>query len=107
MVENAIHHELDHSSKVLEQLAADIGLRCVECATLYPGMSNQPRYRCDCGGVLDVEAEVRFPLRHEPALQNEAQASTTSGKDVAVIAKTQWQELFKERASQSLMKPVG
>jgi len=34
-----------------------ISLRCVECSTLYPGMESgwKPRYRCDCGGVLDVE----------------------------------------------------
>src|SRR5437660_8025299 len=34
-----------------------ISLRCVECSTLYPGMEVgwKPRYRCNCGGVLDVE----------------------------------------------------
>jgi threonine synthase len=32
-------------------------LRCVECSTSYPGREagRSPRYRCDCGGVLDVE----------------------------------------------------
>ena len=43
-------------SSTIETLRA-ISLRCVECSTLYPGMEAgwKPRYRCDCGGVLDVE----------------------------------------------------
>jgi threonine synthase len=34
-----------------------ISLRCVECSALYPGIEAgwKPRYRCTCGGVLDVE----------------------------------------------------
>ena len=107
MVENAKNQELDHSTSILEYLATGIKLRCIECASLYPGMSNQPRYRCDCGGVLDVEAEVRYPLKRDRTLQNELQASTTSENDVTGITKTQWQQLFKERASQSLMRPVS
>jgi threonine synthase len=43
-------------------------LRCVECATSYPGIEAgwKPRYRCDCGGVLDVEIQLpvgAIPLR--------------------------------------------
>src|SRR6266568_3218287 len=36
-------------------------LRCVECSTSYPGIEAgwAPRYRCQCGGVLDVE--IRLP----------------------------------------------
>jgi len=43
-------------SSAIETLRT-ISLRCVECSTLYPGMEAgwKPRYRCDCGGVLDVE----------------------------------------------------
>jgi len=43
-------------SSAIETLRT-ISLRCVECSTLYPGMESgwKPRYRCDCGGVLDVE----------------------------------------------------
>src|SRR5215831_1305075 len=105
MGENAIDQELHHSNNVLEHLATIIKLRCVECASLYPGISTQPRYRCECGGVLDVEAEVRYPIPHEPAIQNEARASTISENDVSLIRHTQWQRLFNERASQSLMRP--
>ncbi len=106
MVENAINRDLDQSnSGMLEHLATSIKLRCVECRSLYPGMSDQPRYRCDCGGVLDVEAEVRYPLHHEPVIQKEERASTTSENDISVITNTQWQQLFNERAAQSLMRP--
>jgi threonine synthase len=44
------------TSSAIETLRT-ISLRCVECSTLYPGMEAgwKPRYRCDCGGVLDVE----------------------------------------------------
>jgi len=56
-------------SSALKQLASAIVLRCVECASLYPGVSDQPRYRCDCGGVLDVEAKIQHPTQQEPALQ--------------------------------------
>src|SRR5450759_3849633 len=43
-------------------------LRCVECAMSYPGIEAgwKPRYRCDCGGVLDVEIQLpvgAIPLR--------------------------------------------
>ena len=43
-------------SSAIETLRT-ISLRCVECSTLYPGMEVgwKPRYRCNCGGVLDVE----------------------------------------------------
>lgn len=43
-------------SSAIETLRT-ISLRCVECSTLYPGIEAgwKPRYRCDCGGVLDVE----------------------------------------------------
>ena len=101
-----MNRELDQSnSGMLEQLAIAIKLRCVECGSLYPGMNAQPRYRCDCGGVLDVEAEVRYPLHHEQVIQNEARVSKTSVHDVPVITSIQWQHLFNERATQSLMRP--
>ena len=42
-----------------------LSLRCVECAALYPGIEEgwKPRYRCDCGGVLDVELKAVLPKR--------------------------------------------
>lgn len=59
-----------------------IALRCVECATLYPGLEEAPRYRCACGGVLDVEAPCQLPTQVEPA--------------VGGIA---WRELFDQRVA--------
>lgn len=32
-------------------------LACVDCATTFPGLD--PRYRCDCGGTLDVVHDLR------------------------------------------------
>ena len=63
-----------------------ISLRCVECAALYPAIesSTLPRYRCDCGGVLDVEMDIAQP----------AETASTSMPDGA-----QWRQLFDERAS--------
>jgi len=45
----------------LSQAFAALSLRCVECAALYPPLAAQPRYRCECGGVLDVEATFQHP----------------------------------------------
>jgi len=63
-----------------------VSLRCVECATLYPAIENSalPRYRCDCGGVLDVEMNIAQPV----------ETASISQPDGA-----QWRQLFDERAS--------
>jgi threonine synthase len=47
-----------YSSDVVEALSSTT-LRCVECAACYPAIEpgQPPRYRCSCGGVLDVEME--------------------------------------------------
>src|SRR5205807_5662329 len=39
-----------------------VSLQCVECSALYPGLEvgSGFRYRCNCGGTLDVE--MAFPL---------------------------------------------
>src|SRR5216684_3950749 len=89
------------NSSALKQLASVIVLRCVECASLYPGISNQPRYRCDCGGVLDVEAKIHHPTQQEPAIQVRFEALTASENDVWPLAGVQWRQLFDERSAQS------
>ncbi len=63
-----------------------VSLRCVECAALYPAIENcaLPRYRCDCGGVLDVEMDIAQPVE-------------TSG--ISQPHGAQWRQLFDERAS--------
>src|SRR6266436_6495840 len=95
------------NSSALKQLASVIVLRCVECASLYPGVSDQPRYRCDCGGVLDVEAKIHHPTQQEPAIQVRFEALTASETDVWPLAGIKWRQLFEERASQSPTWPVN
>ena len=91
----------------LKQLATLIELRCVECGSLYPGISDQPRYRCDCGGVLDIDTKIHYSLKQEPALQKDYTTHTTSESGVKDFAGTQWRRLFEDRASQSMAWPVN
>src|SRR5437764_11096293 len=107
MGENSIGPQPDQSnSNTLKQLATVIELRCVECASLYPGISDQPRYRCDCGGILDVDAKMDHPLKQEPALQKDFETLTNSESDVKPFVGAYWRQLFEERASQSPIWPV-
>jgi threonine synthase len=96
---------LDHS--VIKQLATIIELRCVECASLYPGISDQPRYRCDCGGVLDVDVKIHYPLEQKPAFQEDFETLTTTESDSTVLAGAYWRQLFEVRASQSFARAVN
>src|SRR6266571_6080974 len=108
MGENPTDLQSDRSnSSPLKQLATVIALRCVECASLYPGVSEHPRYRCDCGGVLDVDAKIHYPMKQEPALQVGFEALTTSESDVKSFAGANWRQLFEERASQSPTWPAN
>src|SRR5712692_3974491 len=85
------------NSSALKQLASVIVLRCVECASPYPGVSDQPRYRCDCGGVLDVESKIQHPTHQELALQVGFEALTASESEVSTLAGMQLRQLFDER----------
>src|SRR6266480_4413448 len=108
MGENPTDLQSDRSnSSPLKQLATVIALRCVECASLYPGVSEHPRYRCDCGGVLDVDAKIHYPLQQEPALQAGFETLATSESDIIPFAGAHWRQLFEERASQSPTWPVN
>ncbi|HEY6409708.1 MAG TPA: threonine synthase [Ktedonobacteraceae bacterium] len=53
-------------------------LRCVECSASYAGIEAgwKPRYRCDCGGVLDVE--IQLPSDAAALRQLFAQRAATS-----------------------------
>jgi threonine synthase len=48
-----------------EVLAAlsTVSLQCVECSAVYPGLEagSTFRYRCNCGGILDVEMKFALP----------------------------------------------
>ncbi len=95
------------NSNVINQLATAVSLRCVECAALYPGVGDRPRYRCDCGGVLDVEAEFRHPIQQEPALQAGFESLMTSESDVKPLAGAHWRQLFDERTLHPPVWPVN
>ncbi len=69
---------------------SSISLRCVECSALYAIVEAEqvtplPRYRCNCGGVLDVEVSSSSQQLHDAP-----NAATGSAS---------WQRLFDERAS--------
>src|SRR5207237_843015 len=96
------------------EVLPSISVRCVECSALYPvieaGRSGGPlsggwvsgrplrsplralpRYRCDCGGVLDVEMQFKLPEQY-------AQSP---------LAGTAWRQLFDERAARPPVWPLG
>jgi threonine synthase len=82
-------------SEVVEALSSTT-LRCVECSALYPAieLGQSPRYRCDCGGVLDVEADFSLPKRHQQFPYN-----GTERTDPSSYRGMAWRQLFDERAS--------
>jgi threonine synthase len=87
---------------VNNDLFAGIRLRCVECAASYPGMEiNHPRYRCDCGGTLDVEMAFRHPAQETLPLQEAFDALTAPASDLTPQAGSAWRQLFDERAVQA------
>ncbi len=100
-------HSNQSNSNVLSQLATAVSLHCIECAAIYPGVDDRPRYRCDCGGVLDVETVFHHPVQQEPALQEGFEALTASESDDKPLAGAHLRQLFDERASQSSTWPVS
>ncbi|MGZ3628867.1 MAG: threonine synthase [Ktedonobacteraceae bacterium] len=91
----------------LKQLATLIELRCVDCGSLYPGISDQPRYRCDCGGVLDIDTKIQYPLNQGSTFLKGLETHTTSESGVKDFEGTQWRQLFEGRAAQSMAWPVN
>jgi threonine synthase len=88
---------------------SSISLRCVECSARYAALEEKefspsaasPRYRCDCGGVLDVEMDIRPPRR--PSLSSACAADSLIDFDAeassAPSAGAAWRQLFDERVS--------
>jgi len=99
------------SADVVDALSSTF-LRCVECSTLYPAIESgrAPRYRCDCGGVLDVETEFRLPQQYRQTtkkidpLQYSFEAEADSGMPSAGAA---WRQIFDERASNPPIWPIS
>jgi threonine synthase len=72
-------------------------LRCVICNALYPAVEPTPRYRCDCGGVLDVE--TTFQLPRQKSSQDMDVLFFASDAENVPSAGALWRQLFDERAS--------
>jgi threonine synthase len=92
------------SSEALKSLEA-VSLRCVECSALYPAIEpgQAVRYRCDCGGVLDVEATIQPPRKISGQLRTTDQLFFPTEPDNAPQAGAMWRQLFDERAA---MPPI-
>ena len=94
----------DHSRPSLSADAVDAlsvtFLRCVECSTLYPAIEvgQVPRYRCDCGEVLDVETQFRLPQQHAAPSPSLYSPGSEVESD-APPAGAAWRQIFDERAS--------
>lgn len=87
------------------EVLSRISLRCVECLALYPaveaGQSESgaaiPRYRCECGGVLDVEMDF-LPSRPTYGDGQALFDFESQGCD-APTAGADWRQIFDERFS--------
>jgi threonine synthase len=93
--------------KALSLAFAALSLRCVECAALYPGVEAQPRYRCECGGVLDVEMPFQHPWPREMSPQEGYDALAFAENDLMPLAGAEWRQLFDERTARSPIWSVG
>jgi threonine synthase len=88
---------------VVEALAST-SLRCFECAALYPALvaGEPPRYRCDCGGVLDVEMAFQLPASSAKRSQGSDALLDGLNSDLAggtPSAGSAWRQVFDERAA--------
>ncbi|GHO45425.1 threonine synthase [Ktedonospora formicarum] len=95
-------------------LLSAIKLRCVECSALYPPVEMRssatsgmvPRYRCDCGGVLDVELE--FALPKQIAGQGDAESwRLLERSSNASAAGALWRQVFDERVCSPPIWPIS
>lgn len=84
----------------ISQIFSAISLRCVECAQSYPAQESgkAPRYRCDCGGVLDVETQFQLPRPKAEQTDVDAVFFTPDADNVP-SAGALWRQLFDERAA--------
>ncbi len=88
------------SPQVVDALKG-VSLRCVECSALYRSVEGgqPPRYRCGCGGILDVE--MAFVLSGERSTPAQAQLSLflNLSHDMVPDGGAAWRQLFDERAT--------
>jgi threonine synthase len=67
--------------------------------------ASRPRYRCDCGGTLDVEMAFRHPT--QDVMQKTYDALTAPANDLTPLAGASWRQLFDERAAQAPIWPLS
>jgi threonine synthase len=91
------------NSRARNDVLAAISLRCVECATLYPGFEAAPRYRCECGEVLDVEIPFHLPAQST----SPAGPPASTERDITPLAGAAWRQLFDERAATPPIWPLS
>ncbi|HEY7413706.1 MAG TPA: pyridoxal-phosphate dependent enzyme, partial [Ktedonobacteraceae bacterium] len=72
---------------------------------LYPAIEpgQVVRYRCDCGGVLDVEATIHPPRKAPDQSPTTDQLFFATEPDNVPLAGAAWRQLFDERAA---MPPI-
>lgn len=92
-------NSIDSDASEAQKALAALVLRCVECDTRYPGYEVAPRYRCECGGVLDVETSFHLPTRPAPSQKAESDVTSSAGAP--------WRQLFDERASTPPIWPLS
>src|SRR5438105_4686495 len=88
--------------EVLAALSA-VSLQCVECSALYPALEvgSAFRYRCNCGGTLDVEMKFALPepqtasLQALPGIASALQSNSQPGLPTGTLLR----QLFDKRAS--------
>ena len=88
------------SPQVVDALKV-ISLRCVECSALYSGVEagQSPRYRCDCGGVLDVETTFSLPDEQATPPAHPLSAFMDTSRDIVPAGGAPWRQLFDDRAT--------
>ncbi len=105
---NSVDSNASNASQFLQtnvarqEALAGISLRCITCGALYPGFESAPRYRCACGGILDVETDLLNSQKNLSA-DNLSQNET----DLTPLAGAVWRELFDSRAASPPIWPLS
>ncbi len=76
------------------------------CSALYPAIEagRSPRYRCDCGSVLDVETVFQLPSQ---LARQRSDTYLPLATEQEPLAGAQWRQLFDERASTPPIWSIG
>jgi threonine synthase len=95
------------NTDALNNTFAALTLRCVECGAGYPGVGAQARYRCDCGGTLDVEMPLQLSAAEQLPLQEVYDALAAPTSDLTPMAGAPWRQTFDERAAHAPIWPLN